>query len=366
MKFILHLGFALAVGAGVLIGELIARRQFIHNYFKLGESIETPGKWLTGFAIVLVLIFGSVQVFGFSGKAPGAVNSVINLGNSQISQDWLDAMSWLKNNTSYNNPVLVNNCKVKFGHDCRVISWWDYGHWTAFLGETKTVLDPGNQFEFLDQQVAYGFVDNQTAFRKIMGYHNASHVLVDYQLLDKWGALVYLSGTCQKTSYSDNSTEVIAPNCPDNRGIVDWQKGAGADVYEVEHYFERLSSNGQCPFSQNMLLLQGTFGSVYCVSQDQMIPVDRSGLRTDLARGYQGVNLAAPSIEEIDTNKHYLIPVSQTSFIDVNPDLRIAGRESKVINATYTRLYVFENLPGFKLVYRSKNGEVKIFEKNTS
>ncbi|MDP3742316.1 MAG: hypothetical protein Q8R15_03310 [Candidatus Micrarchaeota archaeon] len=366
VKFILHLGFALAIGAGVLIGELIARRQFIHNYFKLGDSIEMPGKWLTGFAIVLILVLGSVQVFGLSGKAPGVVNSVQYLGSSQISQDWLDAMTWLKNNTSYNNPVLVNNCKVKFGHDCRVVSWWDYGHWTAFLGETKTALDPGNQFEFLDQQVAYGFVDNQTAFRNIMGYHNASHVLVDYQLLDKWGALVYLSGTCQKTGYSRNSTEVIAPNCPDNRGIVDWEKGTGADAYELEHYFERLSANGQCPFSPNMLFMQGSFGSTYCVSQDQFIPLDRDGLRTDLSRGYVGVNLADPKIEEIDLNKHYLIPLSQSSFIDVNPDLRAAGRESKVLNATYTRLYVFENLPGFKLVYRSKNGEVKIFEKITN
>ncbi len=360
VKFLLHLGFALVVGFGVFIGELIARSKFIHEYFKVGATVEAPAKWVTGFAIVLVLILGSVQVFGFAGKAPGAVNSVAPLGGSQISQDWLDAMSFLRNTTSYNNPILQNNCKNVFGHDCRVISWWDYGHWTAFLGETKTVLDPGNQFEFLDQQVAYGFVDNQTAFRDIMRYHNASHVLVDFQLIDKWGALVFLSGTCQKDPYVPG--QVLSSYCPNNRSIVDWQKGAGSDIYEFEHYFERLNVNGQCPFSQNMLLLQGSFGSVYCASQDQMIPVDRDGLRTDLARSYQAVDLLS-KVDEIDPNKNYIIPLSQTSFVSVNPDLRAAGRESKILNSTYTRLYIFENLPGFKLVYRSPHGEVKIFER---
>ena len=68
-------------------------------------------------------------------------------------------------------------------------------------------------------------------------------------------------------------------------------------------------------------------------------------------------------MENIDENVSYLIPLSQSNFVNVNPDFRLVGKESKVLNAAFTRLYVLENLPGFKLVYRSPSGEVKIFER---
>ncbi len=360
VKFLVHLGVALVAGIGVLIGEFIARANFLHSFFQIGKSVEIPRKWLSGFAIALVLILFSVQTFGFQGKAPGAVNSVSFLGNSQISGDWLASMSWLVNNTSFYDPAIVANCKAKFGHDCRVISWWDYGHWTAFLGETKTVLDPGNQYEFFDQEVAYGFVDNATAFKQTMQYHNASHVLVDYQLLQKWGALNFLSGTCQKQP--ENFNQTVAVTCPDKRQIQDWKKGAGASEYELDHGFEQLSIQGACPFSQNMALMQSNVGLSYCASQTEIIPIDRTGLRTDLARHFEIVSLLN-STSNVNANVSYLIPISQNTFINANPDFSIVSRKSKIVDSVYTRLYVFENLPGFKLVYRSPQGEVKIFER---
>ncbi|MFH0713563.1 MAG: hypothetical protein V1722_03655, partial [Candidatus Micrarchaeota archaeon] len=359
-KFIVHLGVALVVTVGVLIGEIINRAKFIHEFFKVGDKLDVSLKWTTGFAVVLLIILGSVQVFGLENKAPGVFNTMAGAGYSQISPDWLLAMDWLKNNTSYRNPTLDAVCVAKFGSDCRVISWWDYGHWTSFLGETKTALDPGNSFEFLDQQVAYGFVDNATAFNKIVEFHNATHVLVDYELIEKWGALVFLSGTCQKTA--DNATAIRAPFCPNERQIKDWQRGAGASEYELEHQFDRLTVKGQCPFAQSMALLQSSFGPTYCLSQDQIIPVDRSGLRTDLARGFKSIDLKS-KIENVDLNTSYLISVSQNVLIDANPNLSLFGRNSSIVNAAYTRLYLFENLPGYKLVYSSPLGEVKIFER---
>ncbi len=358
VKFLVHLSLALALGGGVLIGEISTRGRFLHKFFKVEEKMAF--NWTLYFAIVIGFLLVSVQVFGFQNRAPGAINSAQSLQGSQISGDWLSAMNWLRDNTNYNNPIYQAKCNQKFGYDCRVISWWDYGHWTIFLGETKSVLDPGNSYPNFDQEVAYGFVDNQSAFLKSMAYHNASHVLVDYQLLDKWGALMFLSGSCQK--YADNSTTVSGITCPNARQIVNWQNGAGRDPYELDYSFERMEIKGQCPFSQGLLLAQSSFGAVYCASDSQIIPVDKNGLRTDLARTYKVIDLRNP-VAEVNETTHYLIPVSQTEFIDVNPDLRVIGRVSKAINSTYIRLYVFENLPGFKLAFRSPNGEVKIFEK---
>ncbi len=357
-KFLIHLSAALAIGAATLLGEVVRRAAFIHEYFKVGKTQATALRWTLGFAVVLALLITSVQAFGFPGKAPGVVNSVSVLGFSKISNDWLLAMQWLRNNTNYNSPELQARCRQAHSHDCRVMSWWDYGHWTVFLGETKTVLDPGNSYPNFNQEVAYGFVDNQSAFLKSMEYHEASHVLVDFQLIEKWGALVFLSGTCQRQR--PGSGESIT--CPEASNIADWKQGSGGSLYELEHYFESLDVQGECPFAPGMLLLQSNFGIAYCASQTDIVPVDNNGLRTDLSRPYKVIDLRSRT-EEIDQGTHYLIPLSQSSFVDANPDLRVGGRENRVINSTFARLYVFENLPGFELRYRSPNGEVKIFEK---
>ncbi len=58
-------------------------------------------------------------------KAPPTIlngGTTFNIAN----QDWLDAMDWLKNNTS---------------EDAVVASWWDYGYWITTLGERISLAD---------------------------------------------------------------------------------------------------------------------------------------------------------------------------------------------------------------------------------
>ncbi len=42
------------------------------------------------------------------------------------TNDWIDALSWIKNNTEHNSVIA---------------SWWDYGYWITVLGERKTLAD---------------------------------------------------------------------------------------------------------------------------------------------------------------------------------------------------------------------------------
>ncbi|MFH0922669.1 MAG: hypothetical protein V1811_01270, partial [Candidatus Micrarchaeota archaeon] len=58
----------------------------------------------------------------------------------------------------------------------------------------------------------------------------------------------------------------------------------------------------------------------------------------------------------------YLFPLSQTEILNVNPDLTLIGLDSNLINSAFVRLFFFEKLEGFNLVYSSPNGQVKIFE----
>ena len=52
----------------------------------------------------------------------------------------------------------------------------------------------------------------------------------------------------------------------------------------------------------------------------------------------------------------------QDQLINVNPDLSVYGLESGLVDSNFVKLFFFEELPGFKLVYRSPNNLVKIFE----
>ncbi len=364
IKFILHLAIVLAFALPVLLAELARVLEKIGSEVKLFKH-TTNSTHVTTFVIAFTLLLGGlagiVQATGATGAFNGALTTANGLKQSTISKDWLLAMQWLKNNTSYLNPETESNCQAKFGHSCRVMSWWDYGHWTMFLGETKTVLDPTNSRAYFDHQVAHGFVDDANDLKYAMDYHQATHVLVDFELIQKWGALVYLSGTCQKGPVDYIPIEL--PACPNQPSIQDWQKGAGSSEYELFHYFETINLvNQQCPFAQGLTLAQSSFGLSYCLNQNQIIPIDNSGLRSDLARDFSIISLQSQNKTVVDANMSYLLPVSQQSLINANPDFRLVNKSSAILDSAYVRLYFFNNLPGYKLVYTSPTGEVKIFE----
>ena len=366
IKFILHLSLVLALAAPVLLAEFARVTQKYGELFKLFKShagfhVTHLSSYIIAFTLLLGGIAGVVQATGATGTFPSPLAIANGLKESKISNDWLLAMSWLKNNTSYLNPQTEAACQTKYGHSCRVMSWWDYGHWTMFLGETKTVLDPTNTRGYFNQQVAHGFVDNAQDLKYAMDYHQATHVLVDFELIQKWGALVYLAGTCEKEAPYYGGLQL--PVCPVKPSIADWSQGAGKSEYELKHYFETLQLSGQqCPFAQGLQVAQSSFGLMYCLSNTQLIPFDNSGLRSDLARDWEIVQLLNTSAHSIDTTKAYFLPLSQNQLVNVNPDFRLVNKTSDLIDASYVHLYFFNNLPGYKLVYTSPQGEVKIFE----
>ncbi|MGC9114327.1 MAG: STT3 domain-containing protein, partial [Candidatus Micrarchaeia archaeon] len=179
MKYNLHLAIALAIAVGVLLGEAVRIIRLLNERYKFGS--ESSIKW-TAVGIMLFVGGGLVaaQFFGIPGKTPSVSDSIKELQSSKISQDWLLAMSWLRNNTNMYDPAIQAQCNAKFGWDCSIMSWWDYGHWTNFLGETKSVLTPINEYADYNQEVAHGFVDGNTQdFIASMKAHHATHVLVD-------------------------------------------------------------------------------------------------------------------------------------------------------------------------------------------
>lgn len=362
VKFLLHLGIAVALSFGFVLGESLRAFEMLGKMLKL-ENLEK----VSIYALVLVLLVG---VGVFFTEAQTAPNSMNELQFTRIPSDWLlpseltpsftgspaSAMGWLYHNTNRLNPVIQKQCRDKYGWDCRVLSWWDYGHWITFFGDSNSVLDPNNNYPHFDQGVARAMVDGKLSdLDYIMKMHRATHVLVDSDLIGKWGALVFLSGTC-----SDKES----PLCPPTPEI-DWRAGASQSKYEAEHYYEYLTvANENCPSSASAIplpVLKSSLGPTYCADNDFLYLLTANGLDPNYKRRF--VLAQTPStIENPDANVSYLVPIGQGTFLNLNPELSFAGVKSNIFNSAFTRLFFFEKLPGFKLAFRSPSGSVRIFE----
>ena len=109
-----------------------------------------------------------------------------------IPDHWLNAMNWIKENRK--------------GEE-RVFSWWDYGHWTTTFGQGKSVTDNTHSYTLMHQEVADKLVYNSPeALIQYMKEHKAKYVLLDEDLIGKWGALVY-----HACYYNNKTTIAIGP-----------------------------------------------------------------------------------------------------------------------------------------------------------
>jgi hypothetical protein len=363
VKYLLHLGIAVALAAVYALGESHRAIEILSDWLDVGgkESILK-------YSMVLLILIGVGIVFLEAQTAPDSMNE---LSYNRIPSDWVvmseltpsftgnpvSAMGWLYHNTNKNNPLIQQQCIAKFGWDCRVLSWWDYGHWTTFFGETNSVLDPNNYFYAYDQETARAFVNgNIDDLLYTMKTHHATHILVDSDLIGKWGALVFLSGSCDKT---------LSPTCPETPEI-DWKaQSPSSSKYEAEHYYEYLTISAQiCPSSASAVplpLLQSSFGIAYCADNDYLYLLTQKGLDPSYKRKFQLVQ-SLNDVNDINKNVSYLLAMAQNQFLNINPDLSPLGLNNTVIDSAFTRLFFLEKLPGFKLVFKSPNGNVKIFE----
>jgi len=61
------------------------------------------------------------------------------------SDDWKDAMLWIKENTS---------------EDAVIASWWDYGYWITTLSERTTIIDNSTLIDWQIQKMGYALITN--------------------------------------------------------------------------------------------------------------------------------------------------------------------------------------------------------------
>jgi hypothetical protein len=280
---------------------------------------------------------------------------------SRIDDYWIESMEWIKNNV---------------GEGDRVTSWWDYGHWINYFGEKKTVLRNEHASLEMIGEVAHGYIDGTPdELIAAMKRYDSKYALFDEELIlnsggqfgGKYGALNYLS--CAR----DNETDVT--------------QAPGTSECESEHMYETIyipTEKEECTISQT----QGINGTVgYTITREtgpdgtkQVLKPTYCVGETKLATGQtiQATYYIDRTDDEgnLKLNKAFLQKQYSLKDYDVygalytrdqiwieNGEL-VSGwedRKGKFYGSNLYNAFFLKELPGFELVFESKNGEVKIY-----
>lgn len=248
-----------------------------------------------------------------------------------IPQYWYDTMMFIRDETP---------------KDTRMLSWWDYGHWTNFYGRRNTVTrndHPAGGEE--NEVVADKFVaNNEQALKNYMDLTGSQYVMFDQDLIGKWGALTYLSCVHNEETSSD---ELPAQSrC------------------SAEHQFERI----YIPLEPNMnerCMIQETFGVVgyssfndrgYCIIRDVQ-GTFIFNIQTHELIDAVPLNMGNTRINDVPYNENLMIYLPGSLH-------QAPGRG---YNSIYYKAFFLGELDGFEQVYPAQKGmgllPVRIYRK---
>jgi dolichyl-diphosphooligosaccharide--protein glycosyltransferase len=124
-----------------------------------------------GVAIFLVLLVLIVPSFWRTVQASYQPATIVTSSIPTVPQggqelkysDWLEALSWMRENTP---------------PDAVVFAWWDYGYWITALGHRRSLADNGTQNSTQIAMIAQTFLDNTTMAIPNLKRYNVTYVAV--------------------------------------------------------------------------------------------------------------------------------------------------------------------------------------------
>ncbi|MCL4383542.1 MAG: hypothetical protein M1168_03680 [Candidatus Marsarchaeota archaeon] len=147
--------------------------------FILGESRSI----IQAFSAIVIHFNNPAQecnIFGQSGNLVGS-DAFCN----QVPSYWLSAAQWMRNNVGPYGP--------------RILSWWDYGDWINWFGNSNAVLRGDNSVPTEDYAAAANYVlgptygYNESRLINFMNTNQTKYIIFDQGLIPKWGALDFLA-----------------------------------------------------------------------------------------------------------------------------------------------------------------------------
>ena len=155
---------------GIIILASLGLTLLTKEFFK-NKSISTRSSnrllkisYVAGIILLLVI----PMLYPVGSTPPTIANippTIMNGGTSyQIAtNDWLDALEWIKNNTP---------------KDAVVASWWDYGYWISTMGERATLADNSTIYTNIIENIAKMLLSNPDTAWNTLNEMQADYVLI--------------------------------------------------------------------------------------------------------------------------------------------------------------------------------------------
>ena len=295
-----------------------------------------------------------------------------------VPQYWLEATAWMRQNLGPYAP--------------RVLSWWDYGDWINWFGNTNAVLRGDNANALEDYATAASFVlgtndsFGPSVLANMMNTNQTKYVLFDNQLISKWQALDFLACVdVNQTSraYAIAQGRLQSPPQPYVLGnspcelshdpaytLVPLDALIGANTSSLNFYCS--ISNSTSTYIKSYEVQGNSLSNTsVCVST---IPTSTGAAQLYTSTGAK-MNAMIPLSYYVG-----VIPIQGTDFVEYptiylpnGPNGTITDAPSKFYTSNYYRGFFLGELPGFTEVYPSNatginyiNGTypIRIFELN--
>jgi len=163
----IRLLMGLAPPAAILAGYFFAAVSI--RALKSKEGIKKIMFWI----IAIILIIGTFYSLWFNYQV--SLGSAKGFGPSSYTQQWQQAMAWVRENTPKN---------AVFGH------WWDYGYWLQSIGERATMVDGGNVIGYWNYLMGRHVLtaESEEEALEVLYAHNVTHFLIDSTDIGKYSA----------------------------------------------------------------------------------------------------------------------------------------------------------------------------------
>lgn len=283
---------------------------------------------------------------------------------SRVADYWIESMEWLNKNTEKN---------------ARITSWWDYGHWENFFAQRNAVLRNEHSSLNMIVEIAHDYISGTPQeLKEDMKKYDSEYVLFDSELLfsgnafgGKYGALNYLA--CAR----NNKTNVsVSPGTSECEAEYLWtQVYIPTSPTPEETCMISYEQKGVNAYSPKLVIVGGEkrfdLEARYCVGLTTLANGEKTSALYELNnRSEQGTLKLHKAFLKFEYNvqrdkwRVYSLIYTREPLWMENGILSDGwnDRTSKFYDSNLYNAFVLETLPGFELVYKTKNQAVKIFK----
>jgi asparagine N-glycosylation enzyme membrane subunit Stt3 len=351
IKYLPHFGVGYIIAFCMILGELLL---FVKDSKGLAKNA------ILGFGIFIVLLEFSVFIgmFGGIGQSCSTISSQDNaMGYSLfcnvVPNSWLAATSWMKQNVGPLAP--------------RILSWWDYGDWINWFGNSNAVLRGDNSLAKLDYMTAARYVlGEQDGFgpANLTSYMNnvvqSKYIIFDDQLTQKWQALNFLA--CVDTNQTSRAYAIQQANGTTSPYAL------GTSQCELSHVpayllvptsssdinnYCQIANKSTSALKARLLAGNGITNETYCVpmneSNSNVIHIlDSNGNATNI--------LLVPTSQffaGVATLGGQQVANFMVLYLPNGPNDTITNAPTKFYDSNYYRGFYLGKLPGFTPVFPS-------------